>query len=235
MPRSDYRADAIVVLGTSINPDGSLPLHARQRVERAARVHAQGVAPRIIFSGHCGLIVASEPQCSEASAMAAHARALGVPDEAILLEEESRDTIGNAYFVGRRYLEPNDWRAIRVVTSDFHVPRTAWVFEKILGSHYDVSFSPATTELDATVIAARARAEGDITTFLMEWIGPVDPGDRQQVERLIWEEHPAYAATPRVEALQIRERIEEIARVHRLVETHGLGLERGRQEREGEL
>lgn len=167
--------------------------------------------------------------------MAAHARALGVPEEAILLEEESRDTIGNAYFVARRYLEPNDWRAIRIVTSDFHVPRTAWVFEKILGPDYDVSFSPATTELDATVIAARARAEGDITTFLMEWIGPVEPGDREQVERLIWEEHPAYAATPRVEAQQIRDRIEEIARVHRLVETHGLRIERGRQEREGEL
>lgn len=227
-------ADAIVVLGTSLEPDGSLPLHARQRVERAAQVYARGVAPRVVFSGHCSLHD-ERPACSEASAMAAHARALGVPDAAIALEEESRDTIGNAYFVRRRHLEPNGWTAIRVVTSDFHVPRTAWVFEKVMGPRVDVSFSPATTELDATVIAARARAEGDITTFLMEWIGPIAPGDEAAIERLIWQEHPAYAASPAVEAAYIRERIEEIARVHRLVETHGLRGERSRQEREAEF
>lgn len=228
------QADAIVVLGTSLDADGTLPLHARQRVERAAQVYALGVAPLVVFSGHCSLHEA-RPACSEASAMAAYAGTLGVPAAAIRLEEESRDTIGNAYFVRRRHLEPNGWSAIRVVTSDFHVPRTAWVFEKVMGTGVDVSFSPATTELDGTVIAARARAEGDITTFLMEWIGPIAPGDDAAIERLIWREHPAYAEQPTIEASYIRERIEEIARVHRLVETHGLRVHRARQEREGEL
>jgi hypothetical protein len=232
---SRQTADAIVVLGTSVNEDGSLPVHARQRVERAVAVFGFGVAPRIIFSGQCGLSVADPPSCSEARAMAGFAESLGVPHDAILLEEQSRDTIGNAYFVHRHYLEPNGWKSIRVVTSDFHVPRTTWVFEKILGPGYDVSFSPATTELDATVIAARARAEGDITTFLMEWIGPIDPGDRLAVDRLVHEVHPAYATTPSLSYAHIRERVEEIARVHRVVETHGLGEHRALQERESEL
>jgi hypothetical protein len=232
---SRQAADAIVVLGTSVNEDGSLPLHARQRVERAVITFALGVAPRIIFSGQCGLSIADPPSCSEARAMADYAISLGISKEVILLEEQSRDTIGNAYFVHRRHLAPNGWTSIRVVTSDFHVPRTTWVFEKILGPRYDVSFSPATTELDATVIAARARAEGDITTFLMEWIGPIDPGDQVAVERLIHEVHPAYATRPTLSYDHIRERVEEIARVHRLVETHGLGRRRGRQERESEL
>jgi len=230
-----HRADAIIVLGTTVNDDGSLPLPARQRVERAAWVYAQGVAPRLIFSGQCGLSRDGPPACSEASAMAAYARSLGVPPHVVLLEEESRDTIGNAYFVARRFLEPNDWSTVRVVTSDFHVPRTAWVFERILGPAYDVSFSPATSELDANVIAARARAEADITTFLMEWIGTVEAGDREAVERLIWEEHPAYAASSVVSYEELRERVEEIARVHRIVETHGLSGNRARLERESEL
>jgi hypothetical protein len=230
-----YRADAIVVLGTTVNPDGSLPAYARERVERAARVYAHGVAPRVIFSGQCGLSAADPPACSEASAMADFARSLGVPDEAILLEEESRDTIGNAWFVARRFLEPNGWTSVRVVTSDFHVPRTTWVFEKILGPDYDVSFTPATTELDATIIAARARAEGDITTFLMEWIGPLAAGDRAAVDRFMREEHPAYAVEPGLTFEALRERVEEIARIHRVVETHGLRLQRSRQERQGEL
>ena len=161
--------------------------------------------------------------------MAAYAESLGLPRDAVLLEEESKDTIGNAYFVLRRHLEPNGWTSVRVVTSDFHVPRSTWVFQKVLGSAYDVSFSPASSELDAAIIAARARAEGDIITFLMEWIGDLPDGDRAAVDRLVWEEHPGYATNPAVPRDYIRERVEEIARVHRVVETHGL---RGRRMRE---
>src|SRR5918992_4665942 len=109
-----YHADAIVVLGSAVNDDGSLPLHARQRAARAAMLHAAGVAPRIIFTGRCSLTAPEPPAISEAAAMAAYAEALGTPREAILLEEDSRDTIGNAYFVGRKFLEPNGWRLIRV-------------------------------------------------------------------------------------------------------------------------
>ena len=229
------RADAIVVLGSTVHEDGSLPLHARQRAVRAAMLYAAGVAPRVIFSGRCNLTAPEPPVISEAAAMASYAESLGTPREAILLEEESRDTIGNAYFVGRNFLEPNGWRSIRVVTSDFHVPRTTWVFHKILGPDYDVSFSPASTELDATIIAARARAEGDIITFLMEWIGPIVEGDREAVERFIHEEHPGYAPSPSVSREEIQERVNEIARVHRVVETYGLRGHRARQERDVEL
>ena len=230
-----YHADAIVVLGSAVNDDGSLPLHARQRAARAAMLHAAGVAPRIIFSGRCSLTAPEPRPISEAAAMAAFAESLGAPRDVMLLEEESRDTIGNAYFVGRRFLEPNGWSSIRVVTSDFHVPRTTWVFQKVLGSAFDVSFSPASTELDATIIAARARAEGDIITFLMEWIGPIAEDDRDAVDRFIREEHPGYAPNPSVSREEIQERVNEIARVHRVVETHGLLGHRLRQERDVEL
>ena len=230
-----YHADAIVVLGSTVNEDGSLPLHARQCAVRAAMLYAAGVAPRVIFTGRCNLTAPEPPRISEAAAMAAYAESLGMPRSAVLLEEESRDTIGNAYFVARRFLEPNGWTSIRVVTSDFHVPRTTWVFQKVLGPTYDVSFSPASTELDATIIAARARAEGDIITFLMEWIGPIAEGDRGAVDRFIHEEHPAYAPNAPISREEIQERVNEIARVHRVVETHGLRGHRARQERDVEL
>jgi DUF218 domain-containing protein len=226
-----YHADAIVVLGSTVNDDGSLPLHARQRAVRAAMLYAAGVAPRVIFSGRCSLTAPDPPAISEAAAMAALAESLGTPRDAIQLEEESRDTIGNAYFVGRRFLEPNGWSSIRVVTSDFHVPRTTWVFQKVLGPTFDVSFSPASTELDATIIAARARAEGDIITFLMEWIGAISEGDRDGIDRFIYEEHPGYAPSPSVSREEIQERVNEIARVHRVLEAHGWRGERAKAER----
>ena len=90
-------------------------------------------------------------------------------------------------------------------------------------------------ELDGTIISARARAEGDITTFLMEWIGGIPVGDREAVDRFIHLQHPAYASPAAMTFAELRARVEEIARIHRLVETHGLGSIRGRDKRQGEL
>ena len=210
-----YRADALVVLGRGIDPDGALPRLAQQRVERAAELFAWETAPRIIFSGRCSLMTDAIPAVTEARAMAEYALSLGLPPDALLVEEESRDTIGNAYFVMRRFLEPNDWMSIRVVTSDFHIQRTAWVFQKVLGLGYDVSFSPAPSELDHSTIAARAREESDIATFLMEWLADVPDGDPLALARLIWKEHPGYAAEPLVSKADIQARIAELSRAHR--------------------
>ena len=209
------RADAIVVLGRGVDPDGALPALAKQRVARAAELFAWGVAPRLIKSGRCSLMTESEPPRTEANAMAEYAISLGIPKRAVILEEESRDTIGNAYFVLRRILEPNDWMSIRVVTSDFHIQRAAWVFQKVLGLGYDVAYSPSPSELDHATIAARAREESDISTFLMEWLGPIPDGDPIGLARLIWQEHPGYAAQPIVSKADIQSRIAAVARVHR--------------------
>lgn len=209
------RADAVVVLGRGVGADGALPRLAKQRVQRAAELFAWEVAPRIIFSGKCSLMTESIPVRSEAAAMAAYALSLGLPAQAVLLEEESRDTIGNAYFVLRRYLEPNDWNAIRVVTSDFHIQRAAWVFQKVMGLGYDVAFSASQSELDHSTVAEMAREESDITAFLMEWIGAVPDGDPLALARLIWQDHPGYASAPVMTKAEIQARITALSRAHR--------------------
>ena len=229
-----FRADALVVLGRGVDPDGALPRLAQQRVERAAELFAWETAPRIIFSGWCSLMTDAIPAVTEARAMAEYALSLGLPLDALLVEEESRDTIGNAYFVLRRFLEPNDWTSIRVVTSDFHIQRTAWVFQKVLGLGYDVSFSPAPSELDHSTIAVRAREESDITAFLMEWLADVPDGDPLALARLIWQEHPGYAATPTVSKADIQSRVEALSRSHRGLAPRERG-HRTQQERVADL
>ena len=218
-----FRADALVVLGRGVGADGSLPLLAEQRVERAAELFALETAPRIIFSGRCSLMTETIPPVTEARAMAEYALTLGLPRDVLCVEEESRDTIGNAYFVLCRFLEPSDWTSIRVVTSDFHIQRTAWVFQKVLGLGYDVSFSPAPSELDHSTIAARAREESDITAFLMEWLADVPDGDPLALARMIWKEHPGYAPDPLVTKAAIQSRVEELSRAHRGEEPHQRG------------
>jgi uncharacterized SAM-binding protein YcdF (DUF218 family) len=211
-------ADAIVVLGGGVESDGSLPRVASTRVERAVEAWRHGVAPRLVLTGRCGLSD-PEPAVTEAAAMAALARRLGVPDDALLLEEEARDTLGNAYFVRARFLEPNGWRSIRVVTSDFHLSRAAWVFRKILGPDYDFSFVAAASGLSPRELILRALDECKLSIFLNEWLEAVEEGHAGDIEHLMEWEHPGYAEAPLLSHDQIRRRLDEIAHINRIAGT----------------
>ena len=213
------KTDALVVLGRGVRRDGSLGLIARARVERALELYALGVAPRVIFSGHSALMADGEPPVTEAEAMASYAKSHGLPAAAVFLEDQSRDTIGNAWFTRHRWLEPNDWRSIRVVTTDFHIPRAAWIFRKVLGPAYDVSFSAAASDRFAASVALRARDESDIAAFLAGWLGPIADGDIEAITRLIEHDHPGYAVSPTMTMAQLRDRVETITRMRRAEES----------------
>lgn len=234
-PTVPYRAHAIVVLGRGLNDDGSLPPFAKQRVDRAAELFAWDVAPRIIFTGRCSLMHPGEPPITEARAMADYAESLGLPRRVMHLEEEARDTVGNAWFTMKRWLEPNDWTSIRVVTSDFHIPRTSWVFQKVLGLGYDVAFSPAPTELSHTSVAMYAREESNILTFLTEWMSDIRDGDPMALEELICRQHPGYSATPSITRDEIQARINAIGQAHRSSDNAQHRGHRARQNRIDEL
>jgi uncharacterized SAM-binding protein YcdF (DUF218 family) len=216
--RSSYPADAVVVLGGGVEADGSLPPVSRTRVVRAVELFRAGVAPRIILSGRCGL-TAPVPEITEAAAMAAYARDHGVPSEALLLEEDSRDTLGNAYFTRESFLVPNGWYSIRVVTSDFHLSRAAWVFRKILGARYDFSFASAPSGLSPRELILRALEECKLSIFLNEWLEAVQEGDEHALERLMEHEHPGYAHAPTLSHAEMRSRLDEIAHINQIAGT----------------
>jgi uncharacterized SAM-binding protein YcdF (DUF218 family) len=217
IPR-EYPADAIVVLGGGIETDGSLPPVARARVERAVELFHAGIAPRVILSGRCGL-TDPDPVVTEAAAMAEYARRHGVPEAALLLEEEARDTVGNAYFVREMYLAPNGWTSIRVVTSDFHLSRAAWVFRKILGSRYDFSFVSSASGLSPRELILRVLEECKLSIFLNEWLQALEEGNDDAIQKLMADEHPGYADAPTLSHQQLEERLHEIAHINQIAGT----------------
>jgi uncharacterized SAM-binding protein YcdF (DUF218 family) len=208
-----HPADAIVVLGGGVEPDGALTWVSCTRVAQAVESFHAGVAPRVILSGRCGL-AQEEPAVTEATAMADLAVLLGVPREALHLEEESRDTLGNAYFTRELLLEPNGWRTIRVVTSDFHLSRAAWVFRKILASEYDFSFVSAFSGLSPRELISRVLEECRISIFLNEWLEAVREGDEEAIDRLMLHEHPGYSNAPLLSPEAMRRRLNEIAHIN---------------------
>jgi uncharacterized SAM-binding protein YcdF (DUF218 family) len=113
--------DAIVVLGGGIGP--AEPPHipephltdSADRIWHAARLYRRGLAPRIIVSGGGN----GDGGMSEAEAMRLFLTDLGVPNEAIVIEGSSLNTIENIRYVRKLVKEGR----VALVTSASHMPR----------------------------------------------------------------------------------------------------------------
>jgi uncharacterized SAM-binding protein YcdF (DUF218 family) len=130
---ADYpAADAIVVLGGTSAPVVPPRLEAEEmngaRLQMAARLYKAGKAPTVIVSGG-PYRLPDGTFGAEARDMAAVLRAFGVPDAAIRIEAESRNTYENARFVARELVLGRRQRVL-LVTSAFHMPRAVAHFQK---------------------------------------------------------------------------------------------------------
>ncbi len=111
--------EAIIVLGCRVYPDGRPSRSLVGRVERAVALFDEGRAPRLVLTGGFG-----DAPISEARAAAAIARSLGVPKEALILEERSTSTEENA----REAALLLSAERVLVVTDSYHVFRAERVF-----------------------------------------------------------------------------------------------------------
>lgn len=110
----DAQADAIVVLGCRLLPGGVPSGSLRARANAGADLFHAGGAPVIVTTGS-----SHEQPPGEAVVAAALLRERGVPDDAIRLEEKSRNTEGNFAFSVSLCPGPR----IYVVTEPFHMAR----------------------------------------------------------------------------------------------------------------
>lgn len=120
-PAGEY--DAIIVLGAQVKPDGTLSLQLQWRVDAAAKAWRERQSLIVV----CGAQGSNEP-ATEASVMKAELIRQGVPEEYILMDEESfntRQNIANAV----KLLEGRDVQRVLVVTSDYHLPRAMAIAE----------------------------------------------------------------------------------------------------------
>ncbi|AKS42748.1 YdcF family protein [Wenzhouxiangella marina] len=122
-------AQAIVVLGGGlfhrqgwVYPDGNV---AVDRYWHAARLYQAGRAPLIVVAG--GHSPDRQGQTSEAEAGRAYLLALGVPNEAIVLESESSTTHENAINVAA-LARVRGWDELILVTSALHMRRSLAAF-----------------------------------------------------------------------------------------------------------
>jgi vancomycin permeability regulator SanA len=123
---TDYRrpADAIVVFGARAYADGTPSEALRERVETAAALYHEGLAPRLIMSGGVDPSGVSEPRVMRAVAIEA-----GVPPSAIVedeLGETTEASIDSAQALAARHR----LGSVLAVSHYFHLARIKLLAER---------------------------------------------------------------------------------------------------------
>lgn len=125
-------ADAIVVIGGD---------HKPERVLRAVELYQQGFAPVVIISAGT-LVKEGAEVLAEAEVMRRQAVALGLPETAIILENQSQSTFQNAYFTSA-ICQKRGYGSIILVTSTFHSRRAGHIFREVFGPTPVIHIQPA--------------------------------------------------------------------------------------------
>lgn len=165
-------AELIVVLGGGMRADGTPAASTLARAATAAVLALDHADAAIICSGSHG--VGRRPRRSEAGSMADALVAAGVDARRIFLEDESRDTIGNAVHVAERYLAAIAPRPIHLVTSPFHLERAIETFKLVLGDAWEMQ-GHASDSVDDD--PERARHEGRFLEQTRLFLADTTPGD----------------------------------------------------------
>lgn len=115
-------ADAALVLGAKVGDDGQPSPFLRERVETAVGLYEAGVVDTLVMTG------AAHPGrgYDEPGTMRDLAIALGVPDEAIVLDREGWDTFDSC----ANARSALDLESVVVVTQEFHVARATWLCQR---------------------------------------------------------------------------------------------------------
>ena len=117
-------AQAIVVLGSSVSEDGILEDESVRRALQGILLYRKDLAPKILFLGYT---LPGGP--AEARVRADLARALGVPEEVLLVETRARTTREEAVLAAKA-LQGQEIRRILLVTDALHLFRAQRLFTR---------------------------------------------------------------------------------------------------------
>lgn len=137
----------IVVLGGGIDLQGKIPPYVYSRLDKAIELH-KSLGCRILVSGEYSFLYEDKkPPFTEAFEMRRYLLEKNMPEDIILKEEQSKDTIGNAYYSKKYVFIPKREKEAVIVTSDFQVERVSYIFRKIFGKEYQLKILGIESEL----------------------------------------------------------------------------------------
>lgn len=174
---------AVIILGNRLR---STQIHheLKGRMDVGINVFRDKTAKYLILSGG-----KTNPSVnlSEAEVMRNYAIMRGISLEVIILEYNSMDTIGNAYFT-RKIVDKIRCSNVYVVSSCYHMERVKFIFEMCYGKNYNMFFNycfPFHNQ-DAE------KKEKDSIKLAEDFFRNITPGDIDEIEKRLFSLHPLY-------------------------------------------
>jgi len=119
------RADAALVLGNTVNPDGTPSPRLKARLDKALSLYRNGYFPKIIVSGANG-----KEGVPEGTSMKKYLVQAGVPESAIIADDHSVDTFASARNTAE-ILRAGKLKSVLVVIQYFHIPRSKLALSRV--------------------------------------------------------------------------------------------------------
>lgn len=163
----------IIVLGGGIRPDGSLPELVYPRLHAAYAVYLKTGASIITSGRYSYLWQKPFPRSTESAAMRTALIQMGIPAKKIQAEQRSKDTISNAYYVKKLVHDTS----LTVITSNFHVQRTRFIFKKVFGSRFKIRFVAVRQPLSRLVQKKVVARQAELLKKTRAWLKPMKNGD----------------------------------------------------------
>ncbi len=161
-------ADAIVILGARVDPDGTASSDLMSRTYHAMDLYQAGMAPVVICAGGAGgdRLAAGAVACRFAE------QELGLPaDSALVAQEADAWTTADEAAVVADLMQAHGLRSAILVSHPLHLYRARWLFGR---QGIEAVTSPTNTDLGKIFLPARAwytlrEAGGVILTAMEDW------------------------------------------------------------------
>jgi uncharacterized SAM-binding protein YcdF (DUF218 family) len=183
----------IVVPGYGLTPAGEPTVGTIARTHAALQLAKSLPDADVIVSGFRAAGDNFSHAQTEAKAMCRVLVREGVRRSRVKLEEEARDTIGNAVLVAAHFLSTRQPGTVMVVTSPFHVERARFVFEHALGPKWTVVMVAA---LEVFGDAPKALEEGRSLARAKAFFDTTCAGDLKSIWHLLVTKHDCYKHLP---------------------------------------
>lgn len=114
-------SDVGIVLGSKVNPDGTLSNRLQARLDKAVALYRQNTFPHIIVSGGLGI-----EGYDEAVTMKNYLVTQGIPSDAISTDSHGDTTMATAKN-SAAIMQAHGWRSAVVITQYFHITRSRMI------------------------------------------------------------------------------------------------------------
>ncbi|HEY6761793.1 MAG TPA: ElyC/SanA/YdcF family protein [Baekduia sp.] len=169
-PRALPHAQAALVLGAFVQPDGRPSGMLEDRIRAAAQLYHDGRVDKVLASGDHG-----RPDYDEVNAMRAELVRLRVPDRVIFTDHAGFATLDSVVRARKVF----DVKSAIIVTQPFHMSRALWLAHRAGLTAYGLEAGPGKDYgaqgalSDVREVLARTKAVADVVTGAQpKFLGP---------------------------------------------------------------